>query len=151
MTLKSRTKKFNAAGIVAQRVKRFSSIQGKFERYDWLKLSDMQDIAGCRAIVSSVEEVHELVKVYQPKYSDHELDHVDDYISRPKSDGYRGLHLVYRYKNTGDSPYSGLKIETQFRSFLQHCWATAVETVDIFYREGLKSHQGSPEWRRFFH
>ena len=43
-----------------------------------------------------------------------------------------------------------LKIEIQLRSILQHCWATAVETADIFYREGLKAHRGSPEWRRFF-
>ena len=38
----------------------------------------------------------------------------------------------------------------QFRSVLQHCWATAVEIADIFYREGLKAHRGSPDWRRFF-
>ena len=38
----------------------------------------------------------------------------------------------------------------QIRTPLQHAWATAVETVDTFYRQGLKAHRGTDEWRRFF-
>ena len=149
-TLRLRTSKVDPSSVVAQRIKRLSSIQGKLERYDWLTLSQMQDIAGCRAIVSSVEHVYELAKMYQPKYAEHELDAVNDYIRNPKSDGYRSYHLIYRYSNKNNPLYDGLKIEMQFRSVLQHCWATAVEIADIFYREGLKAHRGSPYWRRFF-
>ena len=149
-TLRLRTSKVDPNSVVAQRIKRLSSIQGKLERYDWLTLSQMQDIAGCRAIVSSVEHVYELAKIYQPKYAAHELDAVNDYIRNPKSDGYRSYHLIYRYCNKNNPTYDGLKIEMQFRSVLQHCWATAVEIADIFYREGLKAHRGSPDWRRFF-
>lgn len=149
-TLRQRAARVDPNVIVAQRIKRLSSIQSKLQRYDWLTLSDMQDIAGCRAIVTSVEQVFDLANAYQRKYAGHELSDVNDYIQNPKSDGYRSFHLVYRYCNTDNPTYDGLKIEMQFRSVLQHCWATAVEIADIFYREGLKAHRGSPDWRRFF-
>jgi ppGpp synthetase/RelA/SpoT-type nucleotidyltranferase len=150
MALRSRTYKVDPAGIVAQRIKRPESIENKLRRMSELKLSEMQDIGGCRAIVASVEEVYALVDRYQQKYATHPLDYQKDYIKKPKSDGYRGYHLIYCYSNPKHPEYEGLRLEIQIRSGLQHCWATAVETVDTFLREGLKSHRGSPEWRRFF-
>ena len=149
-TLRQRTARVDPNSVVAQRIKRLSSIRGKLERYEWLTMSQMQDVAGCRAIVGSVDQVYELAELYRRKYGDHQLDQVNDYIRKPKSDGYRSYHLIYRYYNQNQPIYDGLKIEMQFRSVLQHCWATAVEIADIFYRQGLKAHRGSPEWRRFF-
>lgn len=150
MALRRRALKIDSDAIVAQRSKRRSSIKAKLDRMAVLRLSEMQDIAGCRAIVGSVKQVYELVEGYKHGYSDHKLIDEDDYIRRPKSDGYRGYHLIYQYSNSKFPDYEGLKVEIQLRSTLQHCWATAVETADIFYREGLKAHRGSPEWRRFF-
>jgi hypothetical protein len=75
-----------------------------------------------------------------------------DYIRHPKDDGYRGVHLVYRYRTKAKqhAPYSGLRIELQLRSQLQHTWATAVETVGTFIGQALKSSQGEDKWLRFF-
>lgn len=150
VTLRNRAGSVDDNVIVAQRIKRLSSIEGKLRRYDWLKLSAMQDIAGARVIVSSVPKVYEVVNLYQKGYASHTLDKVDDYIKRPKSDGYRSCHLIIRYFNTKHPVYDGLKVEMQVRTPLQHAWATAVETIDTFYGQSLKSHQGSAEWRRFF-
>lgn len=149
-TLRQRSARVDNTALVAQRIKRLSSIQDKLKRYDWLTLSEMQDVAGCRVIVNTVEQVYDLADIYSGKYASHELATTNDYIQKPKSDGYRSYHLVYRYCNNNSRIYDGLKIEMQFRSVLQHCWATAVEIADIFYREGLKAHRGSPDWRRFF-
>ncbi|MGE5324540.1 MAG: (p)ppGpp synthetase, partial [Actinomycetota bacterium] len=43
--------------LVAQRLKRLSSIALKLQRFPDMRLSQMQDIAGCRAILSSVSKV----------------------------------------------------------------------------------------------
>jgi hypothetical protein len=61
------------------------------------------------------------------------------------------VHLVYRY--TGEcqrGAYKGLKIEIQIRSRLQHAWATALEIIDTFTGQGLKSAGGKDDWKRFF-
>lgn len=75
-----------------------------------------------------------------------------DHVTHPKSDGYRGVHFVYKYR--GNHPdrahYNGLRIEVQIRSVYQHAWATALETIDTFTWQSLKAGLGKPEWRRFF-
>jgi hypothetical protein len=48
--------------------------------------------------------------------------------------------------------YDGQRIEIQIRSKLQHLWATAVETAQIFTGQALKSKvkNASADWLRFF-
>jgi len=150
MTLRAKVKEVGARNVVAQRMKRLSSIEGKLRRFDWLTLSEMQDMAGCRAIVGSVRGVRRLVALYKESRLKHNLVDEDDYIKEPKSSGYRGYHLIYRYRSDRDNSYDGLKIEMQLRSTLQHAWATAVETVDTFQLSALKAGQGEKDWRRFF-
>jgi hypothetical protein len=158
VTLRLRARKVDHAAITAQRLKRMSSIQAKLRRESRMKLSQMQDIGGCRAIVRSVAMVRELVEAYHASAAKNpatrsEFMHADDYIAAPKSDGYRSFHLIYRYRSESDkrAMYNGLKIEVQLRSRLQHAWATAVETVSTFTGQALKSTgTGGNEWRRFF-
>jgi hypothetical protein len=139
--------------IVAQRIKRLESIHAKLtrEQTETMRLSQMQDIGGCRVVFESSDSVFALVKKYKDKRFAHKFKGEKDYISNPKPDGYRSYHLVYEYRGRGHSIcYNGLKIEIQIRTKLQHAWATAVEAVGIFTGQALKSNQGDEDWRRFF-
>ena len=150
-TLRKKGRLIDPNVIVAQRVKRLSSIRSKLERFPTLNLSQMQDIGGCRAILSDVKDVDRLVvDGYLGGNLKHTLHTDDDYISSPKSSGYRGRHLIYVYNSDKVETYNGLKVEMQFRSQYQHAWATAVEVVGTFTRQALKSSQGEGDWLRFF-
>ena len=149
-TLRYKAKQVSAERLVAQRIKRLSSIFHKLKRFSWLRLSEMQDVGGCRAIVSSTRQVERLVTLYKQSDLKHKLDDEDDYIARPKKSGYRGFHLIYRYNSDKIETYNGLKIEMQLRSSPQHAWACAVETVGTFTRQALKASQGEENWLRFF-
>jgi ppGpp synthetase/RelA/SpoT-type nucleotidyltranferase len=152
INLRSTAKRFDARPLVAQRVKRMISISNKLQIQKSMKLSQMQDLGGCRAILSNVASVKDVVNYYHKKSSiKHILASSDDYINTPKRSGYRGMHLVYRYHSDKNKDiYNGLKIEMQIRSRYQHAWATAVETVSMFSGQALKSSLGSDEWKRFF-
>ncbi|HEV3074284.1 MAG TPA: RelA/SpoT domain-containing protein [Thermoanaerobaculia bacterium] len=150
MGLRRNTRHTDPNGLVAQRIKRLSSIANKLRRMRNLKLSEMQDIGGCRAVVESVNHVREVVGRYKTSALKHHLIDEDDYILNPKPSGYRGYHLIYRYNSDRKTTYNGLKIELQIRSPLQHAWATAVETVDTFTHQALKSSSGEADWLRFF-
>lgn len=153
MDLRSKSKSVDPKRRVSQRIKKIESIRLKLKLLSerkGLTLSAMQDLGGCRAIVSSAKRVYELVALYDNSHSGHIEDDRDDYISNPKPSGYRGYHLIYRYRSRRNEIYNGLKIEIQMRSVRQHLWATAVEIVGFMRGEAIKSGQGHPDWRRFF-
>lgn len=151
MTLKGRANKINARALTAQRIKRLPSIRSKLIDRPDMKLSQMQDVGGCRAVMPSVDALLELRNVYLSRPITHPFGGEKDYISQPKITGYRGFHLKYRFAGNGQSePWKGLKIEIQLRTLLQHKWATAVEAAATFTNAQLKSNQGSEEWLRFF-
>lgn len=156
--LKEASKKVDKNALTAQRLKRVPAIIKKLKRrYDGrsptMKLSQMQDISGCRAVLATVPQVRELYQDYYLKGDlKHEKAGVKDYISNPKNDGYRSIHLIYKYfsDKAGKKVYNGLLVEIQLRSKLQHLWATAIETADFFTRQAIKSNEGPEDWMEFF-
>jgi hypothetical protein len=150
MGLLTKAQSISGHPLVAQRLKRLSSIAAKLKRFPQMRLSQMQDIAGSRAIVSSVAHVEDLTKLHKASRMKHKLVHEDDYIRHPKESGYRGVHLIYKYYSDRNEYFNDLKVEIQLRSLPQHIWATAVETVGTFVRQALKSSQGEEDWLRFF-
>lgn len=166
ITLQRRAKTIDGRSICAQRLKRLPSIIIKLRRNPNMKLSQMQDIGGCRAIVPTLDNLTQLIDVHEeairknpPRKGDKPItrsgwDLVEryDYIKEPKIDGYRSYHYVFKYLSKWEvnKKYIGLRLEVQLRTQYQHYWATAVEAVSIFTEQALKSGIGSPDWKRFF-
>jgi len=161
MTLLNRAKKIDSGALIAQRLKRRPSIEIKLRDNPRMQLSQMQDLGGCRAVLTSVAQVRKLVEKYKEFHAKSPKDRSDwdgsddfDYILTPKPDGYRSVHLVFRFcsPSAERAIYNGQRIEIQIRTKLQHLWATAVETAQIFTGQALKSKvkNASEDWLRFF-
>ena len=120
-----------------QRLKRMPTIVDKLRRLPTMKLSSMQDIGGCRAVFSTQAEI----ACVQERFMRNSLrrngtdDAVSDYISKPRSSGYRGVHVLTRY--------DGRRIEVQLRTELQHKWAKLVELLVVVTGIDYKSGDGS--------
>ena len=138
--------------LVAQRLKRLSSIEEKLRRFDRMRLSRMQDIGGCRAVLPSVADVRDVVSTFEKSRARHELLRRSDYLAEPRESGYRGVHLIYAYRSGSEqnAVYGGMQVEIQLRTQLQHTWSTAVETVDTFTEQNLKASRGSKDWLSLF-
>jgi hypothetical protein len=155
MTLRSRAAKVDPRALVAQRLKRLPSVEAKLRDRPTMRLTQMQDIGGVRAVVSTVTNVLTLVRQYRDTKMQHTVFGIDDYIATPKPDGYRSVHLIYRYQSDYErnAVYNNLFIEVQVRSRMQHAWATTVETVSLLTGHALKStlnvKGGEERWRRF--
>lgn len=153
--LRKSVKKYSEP-IVAQRLKRMPTIIDKLDRHPNMKLSTMQDIGGVRAVLNSIKEVNEVANLYlDSQRFTHILKDKRDYIESPKPDGYRGIHLIYRYNNTlarNDVAklYEGLLVEIQLRTKEQHHWATAVETMGLILDQPFKTRGGAKDWHEFF-
>lgn len=149
-TLRQKLGQIDPEALVGQRLKRAPSIIAKLKRFDTMKLHQMQDIAGLRAIVGTVPKLRRLHQNYQGSHFAHQLVKTHDYVAEPKLDGYRSIHLVYKYKNPRAPEYDNLHVELQLRTKLQHAWATAVETVDAFLGEAIKAGRPGADWAEFF-
>ena len=138
------------SAIFAKRLKRYPSIVAKLRRFPKMKLKNMQDIGGCRAIVATPKKVYQIARELRkrPEFKNSAgRIRFKDYIKKPKDDGYRGYHLIGSFNDQrGDRKL----IELQLRSTIQHDWATALEIVDLFTGQALKSNQGEENWKSFF-
>lgn len=157
VVLRQRARRVRAPALISQRLKRFESIVKKLNLRPWITLSQMQDIGGCRAVVNSLDEVSRLRDDYRTSPGSHRFKQENDYIQKPKKDGYRGVHLIYYYvgraKRARAYAAKNMQVEVQMRTPLQHYWATAVETAEAFSRESLKSRRQNESitgWREFF-
>lgn len=137
-----------------QRLKRARAIIIKLLRFKEMKLSRIEDIGGCRVIMPNVELARTVAESYISKNKRHKRikSREKNYINLPKEDGYRSIHLVYSYysRNKVGAIFNGKIIEIQIRSQLQHIWATALETNDLFNHQRIKFGQGDPRWKDFF-
>jgi hypothetical protein len=141
--------------IVPKRQKRLPSIISKLRRFRNMQLSQMQDLGGARAVVKSARKVDKLAEAFLSNSSE-ALQFVKkfDYVHHdpgPKTDGYRSIHLVYRYQgDSQEGAFKGMRVEIQIRSRMQHAWATALEIIDTFRGQRLKQDVGDENWKRFF-
>lgn len=137
--------------VVAERLKRLDSIIKKLEREPTMSLWMMQDLGGCRFIVPTTQEVYKYAEMYDTSRKRHKFIEKYDYISKPKASGYRSLHMVYEYHSDSIDTYNrNMLIEIQYRTHLQHIWATALETMGLFTKQALKAGQGEEYIKRFF-
>ncbi|REJ07830.1 GTP pyrophosphokinase [Microbacterium bovistercoris] len=135
--------------VVARRLKRLPTILDKLERQPTMNVTTMQDLGGCRVVLSSVTDVYELLSALEAANPQSRIVRKKDYIAEPQTTGYRGVHLIYSY-GASKTEYHGLKVEVQIRTELQHAWATSVETMDLFSGSRLKYNEGDPMLRRYF-
>lgn len=140
--------------IVAERLKRRSTIFDKLIREPTMALSNMHDIAGCRLIFSNETELQSFINNFSKARFEHIRIDRDryNYILNPKEDGYRGIHQVYQFNGAGifASRWNGLCIEIQFRTVYHHAWATAVEIAGILNEGNHKFGKAPKDVADFF-
>ena len=79
------------------------------------------------------------------------LSNEKDYINTdgPKTDGYRSVHMIFKYKSKKHPEFAQYNIEIQIRTQLQHCWGTTVETLGMIDKESYKTGKGEFKTKRF--
>jgi putative GTP pyrophosphokinase len=140
---------------VAQRLKRRSTIIDKLSRHSRMQLARMDDVAGCRLIFPNVSDLTGFRdELHRAKFNHiRKNDAVKyDYIATPTDRGYRGIHDVFEYRARANrsTACDGLLIELQYRTELQHAWATAVEVVTQMTENEPKFDRGDRRHIRLF-
>lgn len=110
------------------RLKKPESAFDKLERYG-LPVTveslekNLYDIAGIRVICSYVDDVYKIVNMVNMQ-DDLEIVKIKDYISNPKPNGYRSLHVVLRVPVYFMDVKEYVPVEIQFRTIAMDLWAS---------------------------
>ena len=125
-----------------------------------MELARMHDIAGCRLIFSSIEELQAFREKLHKSWMKHKRRKADekpypyDYIHHPHRDnsGYRGIHDIYTYtaRPGRANAWNGLLVEIQYRTAAQHAWATANEIAGSLTGNHSKFGRGEEGQKEFF-
>lgn len=118
--------------IVGQRLKRSPQILNKLNRLGSMRLTQMEDIAGCRAILAG--GAAEVAGVLRRIRRNWDVLEIHDYVASPKETGYRAIHVIVRR--------DGYPVEIQLRTPYQHTWAETVERWAGLTRYPLKDGEG---------
>lgn len=141
-------RKNDLLAITAARLKRMDAIRRKLRRIN-VPLHKLQDLGGCRVILATIADTRALVDVLKSRLPSVVIKE-DDYIAKPKVDGYRSHHLIFSFRRPERTPFDDKLVELQIRTHLQHSWATTVEAVGLYRGEELKNQRGSKDWLRLF-
>jgi len=136
---------YGAPYYIAQRLKRKPQIVRKLNRLS-VRLTQLQDIGGCRIIVQNNADVDKLHNYLIAKV---EAQHVftiqrsTDYRDQGRDDtGYRALHVMLKR--------AGVHLELQIRSRIQHYWSESIERTSVIYGYHLKENEGDPQVIGYF-
>ena len=136
--------------IVGSRTKRLESISMKLVRFPSTRLSQMEDIVGIRVTLPNMQAVErfindrEICEIYNSDYIENDA-RTNNYISKPKPDGYRGIHQIFKCKVDNKI----FRLELQIRTKVQHEWATIVEILGSLYKASFKAGEGDKRYLRF--
>jgi ppGpp synthetase/RelA/SpoT-type nucleotidyltranferase len=107
-----------------------TSIADKLRR-ETIRLTQIQDIAGCRLTVSDIAEQEQVVQFLSTIFKD---TLIVDRRQNP-SHGYRAVHLIVRHQ--------AKMVEVQVRTSLQHLWAELSEKLSDVFDPMLKYGEGN--------
>ena len=121
------------AGISAEISGRPKHVYGVWNkmRDKGLDISDVFDVLGFRILVSDVSDCYAALGVVHGLWEPI-LDEYDDYIAKPKPNGYQSLHSAVIGPQR-------VTIEVQIRTFAMHRYADLGVAAHWQYKEGLQS------------
>ena len=130
-----------AAGIEAEvsgRPKHIVSIHNKM-RAKQLAFDEIYDVRALRVIVGEVAQCYQALSLVHEMWSPVEGEY-DDYIARPKPNGYQSLHTVVREAD-------GRALEIQIRTRQMHEFAELGVAAHWQYKEGGRRVAGADQQR----
>jgi ppGpp synthetase/RelA/SpoT-type nucleotidyltranferase len=123
---------FDMLGLAAtgRPAKSTSAIVAKLKR-ETIRLSQMQDIAGCRVVVESVDHQDRLTDLFREIGKTVIIDR-----RLNPSHGYRAVHVIVEARDRF--------VEIQIRTLLQHIWAEFSEKLSDMRGSDIKYGIGDP-------
>lgn len=125
---------------IRSRIKNSDSLREKLKKQGYpddakTGLTVLSDIIGVRIITHFIGDVYAILELIKTSEC-WEIITVKDYISNPKPNGYRSLHIILRL--AADCPdFESFMTEIQLRTIAMDCWASLEHQMK--YKKNIKN------------
>ncbi len=118
----------NPIEFIQSRIKSYGSLYRKMIAKDIPRTysameANIYDIAGVRVVCSFIEDIYRLADCFL-RQDDIRLIERKDYISEPKANGYRSLHLIVEVPIFLENEKKPVRVEVQLRTIAMDFWAS---------------------------
>lgn len=118
----------NPIEVIKSRIKRPRSIIEKLQRRGLpisveSMMQNLDDIAGIRVICSFIDDIYEIGRMLSSQ-DDVDVIMIKDYISSPKSNGYRSYHMIIEVPVFFSDSKKKIRVEVQIRTIAMDFWAS---------------------------
>ena len=125
---------------IQYRIKSPKSIINKLERKKLEKniegIKKLNDISGLRVICNYINDIHYIAQLFILQ-EDVVLIKYNNYITYPKKNGYRSLHLIVTVPVYQNDLLINVPVEIQIRTIAMDCWASLEH--ELVYKEDKKA------------
>ena len=125
---------------IQYRIKSPKSIINKLERKKLEKniegIKKLNDISGLRVICNYINDIHYIAQLLILQ-EDVVLIKYNNYITYPKKNGYRSLHLIVTVPVYQNDLLINVPVEIQIRTIAMDCWASLEH--ELVYKEDKKA------------
>lgn len=122
------TQKRNPIQVIKSRIKQPDSIAAKLHRKGFPVMveavrENLSDVAGIRVICAFIDDIYKVADMLTAQ-DDIELIRRKDYIKKPKTNGYRSLHLIVEVPIFFSDHKEQMRVEVQIRTMAMDFWAS---------------------------
>ncbi len=121
------------------RIKKISSILDKMQRKDIpmeRMTEEIEDIAGIRIMCQFEDDIADVANLIRDR-KDMKVLQEKDYITHPKSSGYRSFHMIVEYSVYTRTGTKTIPVEIQIRTLAMNFWATIEHSLQYKYRHKI--------------
>lgn len=123
--------------VVSSRVKTHDSIVAKAQRVCCPLTADdirtnILDVAGVRVSCGCVSDTYRIAALLS-ELSDVTMIEVEDYIAKPKPNGYKGLHMIVEIPVRLSNRVEEVPVEVQIRTIAQDLWSGCEHAISEKY------------------
>ena len=116
---------------VESRIKSIKSIIKKIQKRKFTSYNDVRDIVGVKVVVNNSCDVYNFIKVLSENMLEKYEHEIDDMIEKPRTNGYRAVHINLAYSLSVEGASFVVPVEIQIKTLSQELWSILTHS-DIY-------------------
>jgi len=116
---------------IESRIKSIKSIIKKIQKRKFSSFAEVRDIVGVKIVVNNSSDVYNVIRILSENMLEKYEHEIDDMIEKPRTNGYRAVHINLAYALSVEGKACMVPVEIQLKTLSQELWSILTHS-DIY-------------------